>query len=44
MWQHAHRGTKESVGETVFGPKGQGKKRGLRNQHHAKCVLARGYP
>jgi hypothetical protein len=44
LWQHAHRGRKECVSETVFGPKGQGKKRGLRNQHHAKRVLARGDP
>jgi hypothetical protein len=25
MWQHANRGRKECVGETVFGPNGQGK-------------------
>jgi hypothetical protein len=44
LWQHAHRGRKECVDETVFGSKGQGKKMGLRNQHRAKRVPARGDP
>jgi hypothetical protein len=30
LWQHAHRGRKECVGETVFGPKGTGKKYGAK--------------
>jgi hypothetical protein len=43
MWQHAHRGRKECVGETVFGPKGQGKKRGVKEPTPRKtCTRSRG--
>jgi hypothetical protein len=30
LWQHAHRGREECVGETVFGPKVAGEKEGFK--------------